>query len=157
MELTPRYPALLDWWIDQGHLTFVHTDFRADNFLIGGSAGDGVVTLLDWQLSLRGAGVWDIANFLAASITTENRRTWESDLLDRYHSGLVAGGVTDYSRDRCWRDYRYAIAQQAWSTCPMGDVDPGNERGQLLLDTVTPRYLQAADDLDAYEVLGLFR
>jgi hypothetical protein len=155
-ELTPHYPALLQWWVDQGHLTFAHMDFRADNFLIGGSAGPGVVTLLDWQLSLRGAGVWDVANFLAASIPTEDRRAWEEQLVDRYHAGLVAAGVTGYERDRCWRDYRYAIAQQAWSTCPMGDVDPGNERGQLLLDTITPRYLRAADDLEVYDVLDLF-
>ncbi|HJR26945.1 MAG TPA: phosphotransferase [Acidimicrobiales bacterium] len=156
VALTPHYPALLQWWVDQGQLTFAHMDFRADNFLFGGSAGDGVVTLLDWQLSLRGAGVWDVANFLAASITTEDRRSWEEDLVDRYHAGLQAAGVVGYGRDRCWRDYRYAIAQQAWSTCPMGDVHPGNERGQLLLDTVTPRYLRAADDLDVYEVLDLF-
>ena len=156
VALTPHYPALLQWWVDQGHLTFAHMDFRADNFLFGGSAGPGTVTLLDWQLSLRGAGVWDIANFLAASVTTEDRRAWEDALVDRYHGGLVSAGVTGYDRARCWRDYRYAIAQQAWSTCPMGDVDPGNERGRLLLDTVTPRYLRAADDLDVDEVLDLF-
>ncbi|MEY2468092.1 MAG: hypothetical protein QOF21_790 [Actinomycetota bacterium] len=157
VELTPHYPAFLQWWADESQLTFAHMDFRADNFLFDGSAGQGVVTLLDWQLSLRGAGVWDIANFLAGSLPSDDRRTWESDLLDRYHQGLVAAGVNGYSRERCWRDYRYAIAQQAWSTCPMGDVDPGNERGRLLLDTVTPRYLQAADDLQVYDVLATFR
>lgn len=154
VELTPHYPAFLEWWVRECPLTLAHTDFRADNFLFGGSAGEGVVTLLDWQLSLRGAGVWDIANFLAASITTENRRRWERDLVHRYHAGIVAAGVTGYDRDRCWRDYRFAVAQQAWSTCPMGDVDPGNERGRLLLDTVTPRYLRAADDLEAHEVIA---
>lgn len=155
-DLTPHYPALLDWWVAQGHPTFAHMDYRADNFLFGGSAGEGAVTLLDWQLSVRGAGVWDIANFLAASITPDHRREWQDGLLRRYHDGLVAAGVTGYDWDTCWREYRYAVAQQAWSTCPMGDFDPGNDRGQLLLDTITPRYLEAADDLDVYEVLELF-
>ena len=155
-DLTPHYPALLDWWVEQGNPTFAHMDFRADNFLFGGSAGPDVVTVLDWQLSVRGVGVWDIANFLAGSVTVDDRRAWEDDLVRRYHAGLLAAGVTGYDWERCWRDYRYAIGQQAWSTCPMGDMDPGNERGQLLLDTITPRYLIAADDLDVYEVLDLF-
>ena len=156
-DMTPHYPALLDWWVDQGHPTFAHMDYRADNFLFGGSAGDGAVTVLDWQLSVRGVGVWDIANFLAGSVTVDDRRAWERELVRRYHDGLLAAGVDGYDWDRCWRDYRYAIGQQAWSTCPMGDLEPGNERGKLLLDTITPRYLIAADDHGVTEMLDLFR
>jgi hypothetical protein len=154
-DLNARYPALLDWWVAQGHPTFAHMDYRADNFLFGGSAGDETATLLDWQLSVRGVGVWDVANFLAGSVTTENRRRWQGDLVRRYHDGLLAAGVTDYDWDTCWREYRYAVAQQAWSTCPLGDLEPGNERGRLLLDTITPRYLVAADDLGVYDLLDL--
>ncbi|MBV8690503.1 MAG: aminoglycoside phosphotransferase family protein [Actinobacteria bacterium] len=156
VDLTPHYPALLEWWVAQAAPTLVHFDYRADNFLVGGSAGDGVVTVLDWQFCMRGPGPWDIANFLAASITTENRRAWEDDLVHRYHDGLVAGGVKDYDWDRCWRDYRYAVGQQAWSTLPMGDLDPGNERSRLLLDTLIPRYHAAATDLRVAEMLALF-
>jgi aminoglycoside phosphotransferase (APT) family kinase protein len=154
-DVNAKYPALLDWWVAQGHPTFAHMDYRADNFLFGGSAGEGAVTLLDWQLSVRGAGVWDVANFLAGSVTTENRRQWENELVRRYHDGLVAAGITGYDWDACWREYRYAVAQQAWSTCPLGDLEPGNERGRLLLDTITPRYLVAADDLGVYDLLDL--
>ena len=156
VDLTPHYPALLDWWVAEAAPTLVHFDYRADNFLVGGSAGDGVVTVLDWQFCMRGPGPWDIANFLAASITTDNRRAWEDDLVHRYHDGLFAAGVQDYGWDRCWRDYRYAVGQQAWSTLPMGDLDPGNERSRLLLDTLIPRYHAAATDLDVAEMLTLF-
>ncbi|MBV9041831.1 MAG: phosphotransferase [Acidimicrobiia bacterium] len=152
-DINERYPALLDWWVAQGHPTFAHMDYRADNFLFGGSAGADTVTLLDWQLSVRGVGVWDVGNFLAGSVTTENRRAWEHDLVRRYHDGLTAAGVTGYDWDQCWLEYRYAVAQQAWSTCPLGDLAPGNERGRLLLDTITPRYLQAAHDLGVYDLL----
>ena len=154
-EMTPHYPQLLDWWVDQGQPTFAHMDYRADNFLFGGSAGRDAVTVLDWQLSVRGAGVWDIANFLAGSVTLDDRRAWEHELVRRYYEGLAAAGITGYEWDRCWRDYRYAIGQQAWSTCPMGDVEPGNERGRLLLDTITPRYLAAASDHGVTEMLDL--
>lgn len=83
----------LDWWADQGNATFNHTDCRADNYLFGGSAGDGVTTVPDFQLCTRHVGVWDIANFLGASITTENRRAWEDDLVRGYHAQLLAKGV----------------------------------------------------------------
>jgi hypothetical protein len=156
VDLTPHYPALLEWWVDQGQPTLVHFDYRADNFLVGGSAGDGVVTVLDWQFCMRGPGAWDVANFLAASVTTEHRRAWESDLVRRYHDGLLAAGVEGYDWHRCWRDYRFAVGQQAWSTLPMGDLDPGNERSRLLLDTLIPRYHAAATDLEVAEMLDLF-
>jgi thiamine kinase-like enzyme len=156
VALTPHYPALLDWWVETAPPTLVHTDFRADNLLIGGSAGDGVVTFLDWQFCMRGPGAWDIANFLAASVTVDDRRAWEDDLVHRYHDGLVAAGVEGYDWGTCWRDYRYAIGQQAWSTLPMGDMDPGNDRGRLLLETLTPRYITAAQDLGVSEMLDLF-
>ena len=38
----------------------------------------------------------------------------------------------------------------------MGDLDPGNDRGQVLLDTITPRYLIAAADHGVTEMLDLF-
>jgi hypothetical protein len=74
----------------------------------------------------------------------------------RYHDGLIAAGVAGYEWEQCWREYRYAIGQQAWSTLPMGDMDPGNERGRLVLETLTPRYLAAAMDLGVQDMLDLF-
>lgn len=97
-KFTDRYPDILDWWVEQGNVTLAHTDFRAENFLFGGSAGPGTVTMLDFQLMTRHVGVWDIANFLGASVTVENRRQWEPSVLERYHDRLVAAGVTGYSR-----------------------------------------------------------
>ena len=43
LDTLPHYRDLLDWWVDQGHATYAHTDFRADNLLFGGSAGDDAV------------------------------------------------------------------------------------------------------------------
>jgi hypothetical protein len=155
-ETTPRYGDMLDWWVSRGNATLAHTDFRADNFLFGGSAGDGVVTLLDFQLMTRHVGVWDVSNFLGMSVTTENRRAWEADLLHRYHDGLVAAGVTGYDFDRCWEDYRFCALQQAWSQIAVSDLDPGNDRGRTLLDAMITRSFQTATDLDAGEALEQF-
>ena len=155
-KFTDRYPDILDWWVAQGNVTLAHTDFRAENFLFGGSAGPDAVTLLDFQLMTRHVGVWDIANFLGASVTVENRRTWETGVLDRYHASLVATGVTGYSREQCQRDYRYCTLQQAWSQIPISGVDPANDRGRALLDAMITRSFQSASDNAAGEMLDLF-
>ena len=153
-KITARYGELLDWWADQGNATFTHTDCRADNYLFGGSAGDGVTTVLDFQLCTRHVGVWDIANFLGASISTPNRRAWEHDVVSEYHAQLLAKGVdAGYTFERCWRDYRYCLLQQAWAVTVIADLDPGNERGRALLDEMTMRPFQAVEDLQSWENL----
>lgn len=155
-QLTPKYPDMVDWWVDQGKATFVHMDFRADNFLFGGSAGAGTVTVLDWQLSARHVGMWDVANFLGQSVTIANRRDWEADLVRRYFDGLLSAGVTGYTWDRCWRDYRYCLFHQAWSQVAVSDIDPGNDRGRRLLHEMITRAFAAVDDNDCDDLLGEF-
>ncbi len=152
-QLTPRYADMLDWWHDNAPATLTHTDCRAENYLFGGSAGDGVVTMLDFQLSTRHIGTWDIANFLGMSVTIENRRAWERDLIAHYHAALVDRGVTGYDLDACWRDYRYCLMHQAWTQIAVANIDPGNDRGRLLLDAFVTRSFQAAADNDAGELL----
>ena len=151
--VTPVYPDVLDWWADQGHPTYAHTDYRADNLLFGGSAGDDAITVLDWQLCTRHVGAWDVANFLGQSVAVDDRRTWEHDLLRRYHDGLVAAGVAGYPFERCWRDYRYCLLQQAWAQVAVSDLDPHNDRGRRLLDAMTTRAFAAVADHAAGELL----
>ena len=57
------------------------------------------VTIIDWQLSVRNVGAIDVGYFLGESLSIEDRRAHERALLERYHDGLVAGGVTGYSFD----------------------------------------------------------
>jgi aminoglycoside/choline kinase family phosphotransferase len=151
--VTPRYADLLDWWPANSPSTFTHTDCRAENYLFGGSAGADVVTMLDFQLSTRHVGTWDIANLLGMSVTIENRRAWEHEVITHYHECLVAAGVTSYDFDTCWRDYRYCLLQQAWAQIAVANIDPGNERGRLLLNEFVTRSFQAAADHDAGEFL----
>lgn len=155
-ELTPRYPDMLDWWVERGNATLSHTDFRADNFLFGGSAGEGVVTMLDFQIMTRHVGAWDIANFLGMSVTAENRREWQDGLLRRYHAALLAHGVSGYSFDRLVEDYRFCAVQQAWAQIAISDTDPGNERGRALLDSMITRSFQSVSDNAGADILGEF-
>ncbi len=76
-------PRLSSWVAEQGEspLSVVHADFRLDNLIIN---AQGAVTVLDWQTALMGDGAMDVASLLATSLTIENRRAWEDDLLAGY-------------------------------------------------------------------------
>ena len=100
--------------------------------------------------------MWDVANFLGQSVTTENRREWEQSLVRRYFDGLIAAGVPNYSWERCWRDYRYCLLHQAWSQVAVSDIDPGNDRGRALLHAMITRVFAAAHDLQSGDLLNEF-
>ena len=57
------------------------------------------MTIIDWQLSVRSIGVFDIGYFIVQSLTTEMRREHGEDLLATLVRPLVELGVTGYTWD----------------------------------------------------------
>jgi len=155
-EAIEKYPAMLDWWITQGHATFTHTDCRAENYLFGGSQGEDAVTMIDFQLSTRHVGAWDVANLLGGSMDVDLRRAHESELIAFYHQRVCELGVTGYSLERCWRDYRGSLLQQAVAAVVVSDLQGGNERGDELLEHLFMRPVIAAADHGVGDLLNNF-
>ncbi|HEY9558846.1 MAG TPA: phosphotransferase, partial [Acidimicrobiales bacterium] len=89
--------------------SLVHGDYRLDNLLFP-AAGDGVVAV-DWQTAAIGPPLRDVAYLLGTSLEPADRRTHEEAIVAGYHAGLVAAGVTGYSAERCWDDYRLGLLQ----------------------------------------------
>ena len=152
--LIPKYADMLDWVVESSPATLAHTDCRAENYLFGGSAGPDAITMLDFQLATRHVGTYDIANFLGMSVTIENRRAWENDVVRHYHDTLVARGVPDYDYDQCHRDYRYALMHQAMAQVAVANLDPGNDRGRELLNAFVTRAFTAAADNQSIDLLS---
>jgi len=126
-------------------VTVVHGDFRLDNLLFD---GDGPAVAVDWQLTARGRGPYDLAFLLAGSAETEFRRRHERGLLERYHERLRHHGVDDYSFDACWQDYRRGHIQNLPNPVTAAVVvDPGNDRGREMLRRNAERALVAVADL----------
>lgn len=133
--------------------TFIHGDFRLDNMFFGQSGEDRFVAV-DWQISGRGAGLYDIAYFLSASVSTEVRREVEDAALAEYTDIVTAMGATDFDLDECRRQYRNAML--ACFIVPVyvcGALDLGNERGRRLAEVGLQRALTAVEDLNAAEFM----
>ena len=100
-------------------------------------------------------GALDVSYFLAESLSPDDRRAHERSLLERYHAGLVAGGVTGYSFDDLWLDYRIGFVAPAHRSPSSARAwILGNDRGRQLMDAMVERVLIAIDDHDAGRALA---
>jgi hypothetical protein len=133
--------------------TICHTDFRSENMFFGEPGTDEEVVVLDWQLTTRSGGLYDVAYLLAQSLTTDDRRLHEDRLLGIYHQCLVDGGVAITNEEI--RD-AYRIALMVCLIIPIsvgGMLDMANERGRQLAETITERTFAAAIDMGCHELL----
>jgi aminoglycoside/choline kinase family phosphotransferase len=144
--------AVYDWMMNNTPLTLAHADYRLDNLLFD-DAEDRVV-VIDWQLSVRGSGAADVSYLLVQSMTIEARREHGAALVRRWYDGLVSNGVTGYSWDDAFTDFRRGVLLQL----PIGVVgttamDAANDRGRALQHEMATRNLQALVDYDCAELL----
>lgn len=132
--------------------TIIHGDYRLDNLMFPPIRGGAPLAVLDWQGVRRAHGMFDLSYFLCESLPVPERRSAERDLVTLYQEGLLRGGVTDYSLERCWDDYRLSLLVcLCRATIAVGTYDVGNERGQHLVNTLVERLFAAIMD---HEVLA---
>lgn len=115
-RLDPQHIALVErlgpkasTWLTRAlvdPLVVIHGDFRIDNMMFGTKPGAPPVTIIDWQTCRLGPPLLDATIFICSCMAPEDRRAHDRDLLRRYHEGLVAGGVRDFSFDDCLESYR---------------------------------------------------
>jgi len=112
--------------------TLTHGDLRSDN-IIEPSAEGGRFAVIDWQLAGIGDPVNDICRWLVQSISIEDRRETEQELLALYHARLVEYGVERYSYKKFLNDYRTnLIVVYLMFSMSMDAVDQSSDRAQAL-------------------------
>lgn len=111
--------------------TAAHGDYRVDNMLFASDAGGAPLTTVDWQTVALGPGVTDVSYLLGTSLLPDDRSAAERDLVERYHEGLLSGGVHDYAFETCWNDYRrFAFSgflMAVGASMLVGQTDRGDE------------------------------
>jgi Ecdysteroid kinase-like family len=142
----PAYVALRT-----GPRTASHGDFRLDNLLF--QSGDPRPVVVDWQTLIWGSAAADVAYFVGGSVTTEERRRHEPDLLVHYHDALRRRGVADYTLEQLRADFRRETFAGLIMAIVASMVVQRTERGDLMFLTTATRHAQHALDLDAPALL----
>lgn len=137
----------------QQPFSLVHIDFRLDNLLIDESLEPPRVTTVDWQSITIGNPMTDVAYFIGAGLLPEVRRPIEENLVAEYHAALGATGISDYSWNDCWDDYRRATFAGFSVTVVASMLVQQTERGDEMFTAMAQRHSRHALDLGADQLL----
>jgi hypothetical protein len=134
-------------------LTLTHSDVHLKNWYVTDS---GAMALSDWQCTSQGHWGRDFGYALATSLTIEDRRTWERDLLAHYLDRLHAAGGPKVDLDEGWLHYRRQLMSAlTWWTITynpapgMPDMQPMETASEFV-----KRLATAIDDLDSLDSLS---
>ncbi|OBB78182.1 phosphotransferase [Mycobacterium colombiense] len=133
--------------IDTPPHTVMHGDAHPGNmYFHGGKAG-----LLDWQAVRRGHPSRELAYTLITSLTPEDRRANQRELLDDYRRALVASGGPDLDRDDLWLRFRQG-ALYAY-VAPLITTGMGGMQVEDIAMEGLRRGVAALDDLETVAAL----
>lgn len=155
----PGFEATQMSFNDCNPVTIAHGDFRVDNLMFDDSSeGTEHVGVLDWQISMRVGGMMDIAYLLTQSMTIEDRRANERDLISLWYdvvSSYLGSPPNGFSAEDAWRSYRSATSNlTVYGVVGGATIDLSIERGRQLVTDMAARAFTAALDLDAAEFIA---
>lgn len=133
--------------------TIVHRDFRLDNLLFIDTPNGTNVKVVDWQTASISTGATDLAYFIGASFSPEQRREVEGELVHRYCDGLSQAGIS-LSWDDVWDQYRLFATSGYIMAIVASMLVKQTERGDSMFAAMANRHGQQMIDL---ETLSLFR
>jgi hypothetical protein len=130
--------------------TIIHGDFRGDNVFYGDGVTSKPFYAIDWQISSKGRGVFDIAYFLCTSVDPAMRKAHEMRLIRRWHDIISETNDTSgYSYEQAVEDYRVsALYMHVYTVIALGTLDFANERGLMLFNEWLRRRTTAIEELD---------
>lgn len=128
---------------NKGTRCLLHGDDHLGNSYL---APDGLRLWFDWQIVRKGLPWRDVSYFLVGSITIEDRRKAERELLRHYLEHLVVNGGPRIDFDEAWTQYRRYVlwGLMAWQS----NINPGEE-------TMPPleRFCMAAEELESHTLV----
>lgn len=147
----------LDWKkneIEHRPKTIVHSDLREDNILFGPENSDSHIIILDWQLTIRSIGAFDVARVISGSEIPKERTGHQFEILRKWHNTLIEQGVRDYPWDDAVYDFR--LGMLAFLCYPVHfhtAVIDSEGRTQELAHAIFSRSFRSAAEIDAGSIL----
>lgn len=132
----------------------VHGDYRLDNLLFDPAPGGVPIAVVDWQTCTHGPATQDVAYFIGAGLSLEDRRANEEALARRYHTALQDAGVTGYDWERCWDAYRRGTWHGLVMAVAASMLVERTDRGDRMFMAMAERHARHALDLDAASTLS---
>jgi Phosphotransferase enzyme family len=117
LALVEMFQQRADDWlaISPSRQTLIHSDPRVDNMLFEDTPEGVAAWIIDWQLPSVGDPMHDLAYFLAGSVSPEDRRACERELVADY-AALIRRSVPDYSDEEALESYRRNLVAGLWLT-----------------------------------------
>jgi hypothetical protein len=131
----------------EGPHCLIHFDPHLTNLALD---AEGRLMLMDWQFFRMGSWSHDVSYLIGGSLTPENRRAWERDLIKYYLDQLAAHGGCPPSFDDAWM--RHA-AGQAYGACAWINTRLAMQTTHTIY-TMLSRHLEAMRDLGTLELLS---
>jgi hypothetical protein len=149
-------PKMQEWLVESPR-TLIHGDFRMDNLMFGTKPEHSAMAVIDFQGALRCKGIQDVAYLLSHNMDVTERRVHERRLVDLWHAELERNGVSGYSSEQAWNDYRRAVLYLwVYVAVIAGTLDPSNERGRAFMSAMVSRSSSAIADLGLLPLIAEF-
>ena len=134
--------------------TVIHSDVHLGNWYI---TDQGRMGLSDWARVCRGHWARDLAYALMTTVTVDDRRAWERELIERYCGQLSERIGDTIAFETAWDGYRRqapaALLMWTPTLCPpptLPDMQP-EATSRLMIERITT----AMDDLDVLAETGI--
>lgn len=131
----------------------VHSDYRLDNMLIDDRRSPPAIYIVDWQTLIVGNPMRDVSYFLGGCLTSEQRTPIEKQLVRDYHNKLLEAGVSRYTWQQCWDDYRQSTFHGVMTAIVAMLYVMKTERGDALFRLMGQRHARQALQLGATEFI----
>ncbi len=155
VDLAHRLGSVIETWLagaGGAPSVVTHGDFRLDNMLF--DPGGERVTVVDWQGPGRGDPTADLAYFLGAGLTTEDRRAHEDALVALHHRELWRRGVEGYGLEECRQGYRYHAFGGLVMAVIASQIVVRTDRGDAMFATMANRHARQVLDLESESLIG---
>jgi aminoglycoside phosphotransferase (APT) family kinase protein len=141
------------WGRDVARQSVTHGDYRCENLIFDGRAGEVPLTVVDWQTVSAGSPFLDVAYLIVTSLTTERRREHEHSLVAHYLSEMAARGAP-LSAELARHDVARYTLQPIGMLVSASMIVERTDRGDAMFLTMIDRAVDAAADWDAFAELA---